>query len=67
VPAAISVIRQYSDSGFIEFSTTGYAYARVHELTQPGQLQSLELAVASSPRFEVWYRAPDVRIYRLRG
>jgi len=65
VPAVIALVRQYSRSGFVEFSTTGYRYAATHELTPPGALRSLERAVAASRQFRMWYYGPDVRIYEL--
>ncbi len=67
IPAVISVIHQYSRSGFVVFSTTGYRYAATHDLTPAGALESLERAIATSPYFYLWYSAPDARIYRLRG
>jgi hypothetical protein len=67
IPAVIALIYQYSHSGYVVFSTTGYKYAAVHGLTLPGALESLERAVAASPRFRLWYATSDARIYELSG
>jgi hypothetical protein len=66
IPAVVAIMRGYSASSFLVFSTTGYHYASVHALTPPGALESLERAVASSPRFGLWYGSGDARIYRLK-
>lgn len=65
VPHVISEIHQYSRSGFLVFSTTGYRYAELHAWTPPGAVAHLEAAVAASPQFRLWYRNRDARIYRL--
>jgi hypothetical protein len=63
----IGLIHEYSRSGFVVFSTTGYQYAAIHDLTPPGALQNIERAIATSPRFALWYSTSDARIYRLNG
>jgi hypothetical protein len=67
VPAVVSLIHQYSRKGYVAFSTTEYKYANIKELTPPGQLESLERAVAASGLFRLWYSSPDTRIYELSG
>lgn len=61
----IAVIKQYSQRGYLVFSRTGTIYAQVFRLTPPGALESLERAVASSPRFRLAYRDGDARIYEV--
>ncbi|MFY9265139.1 MAG: hypothetical protein WAO61_06905 [Solirubrobacterales bacterium] len=67
VPVAIDLIGDYSKSGFLVFSTTQFKDARIFRLTPPRSLENFESAVERSPRFELWYSNPDVRIYRLKG
>jgi hypothetical protein len=67
IPGVIRLIHEFAHSGFVVFSTTGYQYAAVHDLTPPGQLQNMEHAIATSPRFALWYATGDARIYRLNG
>jgi hypothetical protein len=67
VTHVIAEIHQYSRSGFLVFATSGYRYAELHDWTPPGAMQRLEGAVAASPRFRLWYRNADARIYRLVG
>ncbi|HWX46076.1 MAG TPA: hypothetical protein VNY52_12235 [Solirubrobacteraceae bacterium] len=65
IPDVIAVIKQYSNRGYLAFSTTETTYARVFRLTSPGALGSLEQAVAHSRRFRLWYGDRDARIYEL--
>jgi hypothetical protein len=67
VPAVIAQIRDYSTSGYLVFSRTEYRYSSLHNLTPPGGLVRLELAIASSPYFQLWYQNSAARIYRLIG
>ncbi len=64
VATVVSIIRQYSRSGFLVFSTTENEYASVFRLTPPNALVDLEQAVASSPYFHLWYATRDARIYQ---
>ena len=66
LPTVISLIEAYARNGFLVFSSSQMEYASVFGLTPPGQLANLERAVAGSPRFRLWYRNKDVRIYQLR-
>jgi hypothetical protein len=65
IPDVISIIQQYSQKGFLVFAPTEFNYAKVFHLSPPGALQSLERAVASSPRFRLYYHDADTRIYEL--
>jgi hypothetical protein len=65
IPAMVSVIHEFSYSGFVVFAASGYEYAAIHDLTPPGALANLERAVAASPRFRLWYSTRDARIYQL--
>jgi hypothetical protein len=65
IPQVIALIHRYSSSGFIAFSTTGYQYAEVHDLTPPGALENLERAVAASNYFRPWFATRDAHIYEL--
>jgi hypothetical protein len=67
IPAVVALIRQYSRSGYVVFSTTQYRYAAIKELTPPGELERLERAIAASSRFRLWYATADARIYELSG
>jgi hypothetical protein len=65
IPEAVSYIRQLSSDGYLVFSRTQYAYAAYYKTMPAGSLGSLERAVAGSPRFRLWYRNADTRIYKL--
>ncbi|WP_322748877.1 MULTISPECIES: hypothetical protein [unclassified Frankia] len=59
----VTVLRQYSTHGYLAFATSQDVYADVFGLTPPGALNSLEDAVARSPRFQVFFTSPTARIY----
>lgn len=62
----ISIIQSYSDrGGYVVFSTTQEIYARVFNLTPPGELRRLEAAVRRSSRFSLWLENADTRIYAI--
>ena len=66
VPAVIGAMRQFSRrAGFLVFATTGLGFARFYNIAPPGELERLERVVARSPRFTLWYRNDDTRIYRV--
>ncbi len=67
VPAVTALVEHYSQHGYVLFSTTQTEYAHVFQLTPDGALESCERAIASSPRFRLWYRNRDTRIYELVG
>ncbi len=59
----VAVLRQYSAHGYLAFATSQDVYAEVFGLAPPGALNSLEEAVARSPRFRVFFTSPTARIY----
>ncbi len=65
IPAVIQVMRNYADRGFMVFSSSQDRYTDTYQLAPHGALRSLETAIAHSPRFRLWYRNGDARIYRL--
>jgi len=65
VPTVVSLMRGYSPDSYLAFSTTESRLAAVDSLAPRGALASLRRAVRDSGMFELWYAAPDVRIYRL--
>lgn len=65
VQDVINVMKSYSPRGYLVFSSTQETYARIFQLTPPGQMQSLERAIARSPRFTMWLQNADTRIYEL--
>ena len=67
VPLVAGVIRKYSTSGYLVFSTTEITYSSIFHLTPPGQLDSLERAVVESKEFRLWYSNSDTRIYQYTG
>jgi hypothetical protein len=67
IPAVIQVMHHYADRGFMVFSSSQDRYTDTYRLAPPNALASLETAIAHSPRFRLWYRNGDARIYRLIG
>lgn len=65
IPDVISLIHQYSRTGYMVFSSSQLEYAKVFQLTPPGALNDLEAAIRRSPRFRIWYQNRDARIYEL--
>jgi hypothetical protein len=65
VPRVVEIIEKYGPRGYLVFSSTQSTYADVFRLSPPGALDSLEAAIAASPRFDLWYRGSDARIYEL--
>ncbi|GAA0517030.1 hypothetical protein Ade02nite_84760 [Paractinoplanes deccanensis] len=64
VDIVVSLIRQYSRSGYLVFARSSIRYAHVYQLVPDGELRNLERAVARSGRFTLAYRNDSVRIYR---
>jgi hypothetical protein len=67
IPAVIQVMHNYANRGFMVFSSSQDRYTDTYRLAPPNALRSLEAAIAASPRFRLWYRNSDARIYRLIG
>lgn len=67
IPATVRDLYSYSRSAYLVFSTSQYKYASIFGTTPSGSLESLQRAVASSPRFRLWYSNADTRIYRAVG
>jgi hypothetical protein len=65
IPAIIAETTKYSPNAYLVFSTSMENYARIFRLTPPGAIHDLELAVAQSPRFRLWYGNEDARVYQL--
>jgi hypothetical protein len=65
IPGIIRETKKYSPHAYVVFSTAMETYARIFRLTPPGAIHDLELAVARSPRFRLWYGNKDARIYEL--
>jgi hypothetical protein len=65
LPRIITIMGWYSRSGFLVFFSTADRYATTSGLLPAGSLVSLEQAVRSSPRFHLWFRASDARIYQV--
>jgi hypothetical protein len=65
VPSVIARIRQYSRYGYLVFAKDETAYAQVMGITPNGALARLEVAVARSPAFRLWYANHDAQIYEL--
>ncbi|MET0415691.1 MAG: hypothetical protein ABW022_06685, partial [Actinoplanes sp.] len=65
VDIVVSLILQYSESGYLVFAQSAIRYAHVYQLVPDGAMRNLEQAVAESGRFELAYRNDSVRIYRL--
>jgi hypothetical protein len=65
VTDVIGVLKAYSNRGYVVFSTTQYTYAKIFKLTPPGEMRNLEHAIATSPRFKLWLKNKDTRIYEL--
>jgi len=63
----IALIQQYARTGYVVFSAPQEEYARTYQLTPPGALRDLERAIARDPRFALWYRNGDARIYEYAG
>ena len=60
-----SIIREYSDDGYLVFSTGQEASYRTLLLGPPNALDELEAAIARSDRFQRVLVNDDVRIYRM--
>jgi len=65
IPAIVARIREYSRHGYVSFTKDQTTYAEALGITPPGALRDLEVAVAKSPYFRLWYANNDVRIYEL--
>ncbi len=65
VQDVINVLKAYSTRGYVVFSSTQETYAKIFKLTPPGELQNLEAAIGRSPRFRLWLKNKDTRIYEL--
>jgi hypothetical protein len=65
LPRIITIMGWYSRSDFLVFFSTADRYATTSGLLPAGTLVALEQAVRVSPRFHLWFRAPDARIYHL--
>lgn len=67
IPDVIGQMQQYARREYIIFSDDEMAFAEVIRLTPPEALKDLELAVARSPYFRLWYSNSAIRIYELLG
>jgi hypothetical protein len=67
VASVVSVIKQYSRTGYLVFSRTQTEFSQVFGLTPPGALERLQRAVAVSPEFRLWYGNADAQIYEYVG
>jgi hypothetical protein len=65
IPAIIRETTKYSPNAYLVFSTSMENYARIFRLTPPGAIHDLEVAIARSPRFRLWYGNQDARVYEL--
>ncbi len=67
VPVIAEVLRDYGGGrpAFLVVSRNGKIYSDVFDLLPRGSLDRLELALARSKRFRVWYRNGDTTIYQL--
>jgi hypothetical protein len=65
IPAIIRETTKYSPNAYLVFSTSMENYARIFRLTPPGAIHNLEVAIARSPRFRLWYGNSDARVYEL--
>jgi hypothetical protein len=65
IPRVIEIMRWYSHNDFLVFFSTADLYATTSGLLPAGSLSSLEAAVRKSPRFRLWFSAPDARIYQV--
>ena len=65
IPRVIEIMRWYSHSDFLVFFSTADLYATTSGLLPADSLASLEAAVRKSPRFRLWFSAPDARIYQV--
>lgn len=55
----------WANHGYLVFSTTQMKYTSYFRVLAPTALPGLERAVATSPRFRLWYATGSARIYRL--
>jgi hypothetical protein len=65
IPEIIRETTKYSPHAYLVFSTSMENYARIFRLTPPDALHDLELAVARSRRFRLWYGNEDARVYEV--
>ncbi len=66
VDDVVATMHAYAPSGYLVFTPSTEAFARVFQLTPPGAVVSLEHAIAESGFFTPFYVGPDTRIYALR-
>jgi hypothetical protein len=55
-----------SGPGFLVFSESQYAYARIEGTIPASVIEAVQRTVADSPDFTLWYSNPDTKVYRLR-
>lgn len=65
VDAVVNIIHRYGQKGYVIFSDSQEAYATVFGTTTIKDLRSLEQALLSSGRFQLFYQNDTTRIYQL--
>lgn len=65
VDAVVNIIHRYGKKGYVIFSDSQETYATVFGTTTVKDLRSLEQALLSSGRFQVFYQNDTTRIYQL--
>jgi hypothetical protein len=65
LPGIESVLRSYAPHGYFAITTGMKVYAHVYDWLPDGSLDNLDLALASSKRWKLFYRNGDAVIYEL--
>jgi hypothetical protein len=67
LPEIEAIVKSYAPHGYLAITTGMKIYSHVFKLLPDGSLDSLDQALAASPRWSVFYRNQDAVIYEFIG